>query len=118
MELLTKLFTSGDSLLQLFANDIGMLIEFLFIMTFVVSVITEITKSFSFLSKVPTDAYVLVLSMILTVLYYVIYNTIYSLTITWYELIIFIIIGFFVAYVAMYGWSKLSDIYNRLQPKQ
>jgi len=33
----------------------------------------------------------------------------------WYMIAASIIAGFFVAFVAMFGWDKMSEIYNRVK---
>lgn len=86
------------------------------ILVFLVSVITEVTKKLPFLNKIPTDIEVFVLSIVLTMITAFIVAGYKAVPITWYFILAAIIAGFFVAFVAMYGWTKLYDLWQRFQP--
>ena len=85
------------------------------ILAFVVSVIIEVIKNVSFLKKIPTDLVVIVLSEVLTVLSFLAYMSYNSIAVTWYLAVGSFIAGFFVAFVAMYGWDKITELYNRFK---
>ena len=85
------------------------------ILAFVVSVIIEVIKNVSFLKNIPTDLVVIVLSEVLTVLSFLAYMSYNSIAVTWYLAVGSFIAGFFVAFVAMYGWTKLTELYNRFK---
>lgn len=85
------------------------------ILAFVVSVITEIIKEVGKLWKIPTDAVVLVLSEILTIIAFLGYNTYAARQFIWYELAAVIVAGFIVAFISMYGWEKLTTLYDRFK---
>jgi hypothetical protein len=36
-----------------------------------------------------------------------------AITILWYYIAGALVLGFFVAFVAMFGWSELTDLWNR-----
>jgi hypothetical protein len=84
-------------------------------LAFVVSVITEVTKGLPGLSKIPTDAQVFVLSITLTVVTLMAYASYAAIALYWYMIIGAVIAGIFVAFVAMYGWDKLSALYTRFK---
>lgn len=85
-------------------------------LAFVVSVITEIIKGIGVLKKIPTDIVVIILSMVLTVVAFFAYAQYAALVVTWYLIVAAIIGGFFVAFIAMYGWSKLKELWTRFNP--
>ena len=85
------------------------------ILAFVVSVIIEVIKNVSFLKNIPTDLVVIVLSEVLTVLSFLAYMSYNSIAVTWYLAVGAFIAGFFVAFVAMYGWDKITELYNRFK---
>lgn len=85
-------------------------------LAFVVSVITEVIKGIGVLKKIPTDIVVIVLSMILTVVAFFAYAQYTSLVVAWYLVVAAIICGFFVAFIAMYGWDKINELWNRFNP--
>ena len=83
------------------------------ILAFFVSVITQVFKGVGILSKIPTDALVFVLSIGITVTAFVAYMQYIQTSILWYMILAAIIAGFIVAFVAMYGWEKLSELWKR-----
>ena len=80
---------------------------------FMVSIITQVFKGVGVLSKVPTDILVFVLSIGLTVIAFVAYMQYIHQIIVWYMIIAAIMAGFIVAFVAMYGWEKFSELWKR-----
>lgn len=82
----------------------------------VVSVITEVIKGIGVMKKVPTDIVVIVLSMVLTVVAFFAYAQYAALAVVWYWVVAALICGFFVAFIAMYGWSKLNELWTRFNP--
>ena len=79
------------------------------VLAFCVSVITEVFKGVGLLAKIPTDALVLVLSLALTITAFIAYMQYVQQAILWYMILAAIMAGFLVAFVAMYGWEKLTD---------
>ncbi len=82
-------------------------------LAFIVSIITQVFKGVSVLSKVPTDILVFVLSIGLTVIAFVAYMQYIQQAIVWYMIVAAIMAGFIVAFVAMYGWEKFSELWKR-----
>lgn len=82
-------------------------------LAFMVSIITQVFKGVGVLSKVPTDILVFVLSIGLTVIAFVAYMQYIQQIIVWYMIIAAIMAGFIVAFVAMYGWEKFSELWKR-----
>ena len=85
-------------------------------LAFVVSVITEVIKGIGVFKKIPTDIVVIILSMVLTVVAFFAYAQYAALVVTWYLIVAVLIGGFFVAFIAMYGWSKLKELWTRFNP--
>ena len=85
------------------------------ILAFVVSVIVEVTKNLPGFKVIPTDLEVIVLAIVLTLVAFFAYMSYANLAITWYFVVGAIIAGFFVAFIAMYGWSKLTELYSRFK---
>ena len=75
--------------------------------------ITQVFKGVGVLSKLPTDILVLVLSIGITVTAFMAYMQYIQQVIIWYMIIAAILAGFIVAFVAMYGWEKLSELWKR-----
>ena len=85
------------------------------ILAFIVSVIVEVTKNITWLKSVPTDAEVLILAIVITLAAFFAYVSYANIVITWYLIVGAAIGGFFVAFIAMYGWTKLSELYKRFK---
>lgn len=85
-------------------------------LAFVVSVITEVIKGIGVFKKIPTDIVVITLSMVLTVVAFFAYAQYAALVVTWYLIVAALIGGFFVAFITMYGWSKLKELWTRFNP--
>ena len=83
-------------------------------LSFCVSVITQVFKGVGFLSKIPTDMLVFILSIGITVAAFVAYMQYINMTILWYMILAAIMAGFIVAFIAMYGWEKLTDLWKRM----
>lgn len=82
-------------------------------LAFVVSMIVEVIKNIPGLKQLPTDLVVLVLSIVLCVVAFLAYSSYIGMAITWYLIAGTIIAGFFVAFIAMYGWDKLKTLWER-----
>ena len=85
------------------------------IIAFVISVITEVTKKLPFLNKIPTDIEVIVLAIFFSVVAFIVYAQYASIVITWYMIGGAVVAGFFVAFVAMFGWDKLYTLWQRFK---
>lgn len=79
-----------------------------------VNVITEVVKSFyNFKETQNVNIFVTVLSIILTVITLTVTCYLQGVTLAWYLFIAFIIVGFMVAYAAMFGYDKLLKYFDR-----
>ena len=90
------------------------LIAIIGILAFIVSVITQVIKEMPFITNIPTALLVITLSVSMTPATYIAYAQYSYMQIHWYMIAASIIAGFFVAFVAMFGWEKISDIYSRM----
>lgn len=82
---------------------------------FVVSVIVEVTKNLPWLKDIPTDLEVIGLSILLTMVSFFAYMSYSKLPVTWYLIVGAIVASFFVAFISMYGWDKLTTLYDRFK---
>lgn len=102
-------------LLNSLTNNIVILLTIVGMLAFLVSVITEVTKNIGLMARIPTDFQVIVLSIILCLVSYFTYVSYFRLLIEWYLVVASIIFAFIVAFVAMYGWDKLTTLYTRFK---
>lgn len=99
--------------MELAITSITQLVAIIGVLAFLVSVITQVFKGVSILSKIPTDILVFVLSIGITVVAFVAYMQYIQQAILWYMVLAAIIAGFIVAFVSMYGWEKFSELWKR-----
>lgn len=89
------------------------------VMAFMVSVVTQVIKSWPGLEKLPTSAVVIVLSLVLCPLVMVALCSWKQVEIVWYMIVACMITAFVVALVSMGGWEKINDIWQRTRyPKK
>lgn len=99
--------------MEILLTNMTILLGVIGILAFVVSVVVQVFKGVSVLKKIPTDILVFVLSIGLTVTAFVAYMQYVQQTILWYMIIAAILAGLLVAFVAMYGWEKVSELWKR-----
>lgn len=101
------------NILETLTSNIMIILAVIGAIAFIVSVITQVIKGVGVFAKIPTDGLVLVLSIGITVAAFVAYMQYLHMTILWYMILAAIMAGFVVAFVAMYGWEKLSELWKR-----
>ena len=83
------------------------------VMAFLVSAVTQVIKSWPGLDKLPTSAVVIVLSLVLCPACFVALMYWAGRPIEWYMIFACMIAAFIVALVAMGGWERVSEIWQR-----
>lgn len=98
-----------------FKVDVSQIVVFLGVMAFIVSVITEALKKWTwFDEKVPTALTVLFLSLILCPVCLLGLGAYYGMVITWFMVFASFIAAFIVALVSMDGWERVTDLAGKL----
>lgn len=98
-----------------YATIISQVLLIVAVLTAFVNIITEVVKkTFDWCSTSKViNVFVLLLSEILTVAVFLAYWQIKEMLITWYIVTAFIVIGFMVAYAAMFGYDKLLKYFEK-----
>lgn len=104
--------------MEMILSNMTVLVGVIGVLAFAVSLITQVFKGVGAFAKIPTDLFVLVLSIGITVTAFVAYMQYIQQVILWYLIIAAILAGFVVAFVAMYGWEKLSELWKRFYKGQ
>ncbi len=103
-------------------NEIMQYVSYLMIaigaMAFLVSAITQVIKSWPGLDRLPTSAVVIVLSLVICPAAFVALMAWQSRPITWWMVFACFLAAFIVALVAMDGWERLKEIWDRTGYKQ
>lgn len=104
--------------------DINMIMQYvtyglilLGVLAFVVSLIVQVIKEMPGVSKLPTSAVALVVSMIICPVTLVVLCGYFDIVITWYYVFAAFIAAFIVYLVATGGWEKVKDIWERTKYK-
>jgi divalent metal cation (Fe/Co/Zn/Cd) transporter len=78
-----------------------------------VNIVTQVMKNV-LPEKLPTSLLAIVLSLVLTIVAFVAYCQYAAIVIVWYYIVGAIVVGFMVAYAAMFGFDKLKEILQGL----
>lgn len=108
-----------ESILQTLTGQYAQMLAYalaaLALAAFTVSVITEVTKDAGFLRRIPTALQVIILSVIICQLAYFVYVSLTHQQLVWYGPVIALILAFYVAFLAMYGWERLTELWVRFK---
>ena len=85
-------------------------------LAFFVSIITQLTKEFV-IKAIPTKLYVLILSVVTTMLSVLCYFSYKSVEIKLYLVVGSFALGFIVAFIAVYGWEEFKELKDRFMKK-
>ena len=98
-------------------NEIMQYVSYLLIaigaMAFIVSIITQVIKTWPKLDTLPTSAVVIVLSLVLCPAAFIAMMSWLNHPIEWYMIFACFLAAFVVALVAMDGWERLKEIWDR-----
>ena len=83
------------------------------VISVLVSIFVEITKQIPGIKKVPTDIYCLIVSIIFTILAYILYCNLENISIEPTMLILCCGLALLITEVATYGWTKLDELIKR-----
>lgn len=89
--------------------DMSVIITIIGVLVALTNVIVEVAKKVTW-DKLPTNILALIVAVALTLAAGFAYCQINAVAITWYIVVSFVVIGFMVAYAAMFGFDKLREI--------
>lgn len=91
--------------------DSGTLLMIVGALVAVTNIITEVLKKLTW-DKIPTNILVVIIAEALTLASAMAFAQIKGLTVPWYHTTAAVVVGFFVAYAAMFGFDKLKEVLN------
>lgn len=98
------------------ADIVSQLFVVVGVLVALVNIITEVAKKlYKFKEAGTINIFVTAISILLTMLTFVAYWQIKGLSFTWYLYVTFVIIGFMVAYAAMFGFDKLIAYFKNIK---
>lgn len=97
-------------------DNISIILVIVSVLTILVNIITEVVKTaFEMKNTKDINLFVTIISVMLTTLVLLSYCQIKSIAITWYIALACIIVGFMVAYAAMFGYDKLLSYFKDIK---
>lgn len=91
--------------------DISVLITVLGVLVALTNIIVEVLKKVTY-DKLPTNVMAVLVAVVLTILAGLALFQIKGIAVTWYLILALVVLGFMVAYAAMFGFDKLKEIMN------
>ena len=82
-------------------------------LAFLVEVIVQMTKELPGIVKMPTKLYVIIVSVVICVLSLFVFGAWQAIAVLWHYVVLAVIGGFVVAYISMYGWDTVKELYDR-----
>lgn len=92
------------------------LVSIIGVFAFFLSIVVQLTKDFV-PKKIPTKLYVLVLSLVITVVGVLCYLQYTGVDIKLYHIVGSVVLSFIIAFISMYGWEELNELKNRFVKK-
>lgn len=99
-------------------EKISLLLIAVAIICTVITVITQFTKELGFLKKIPTSLQVLITSIIVCEVFLFGVLSYYNIVFVWYYPVAILFVAFLIAYICMFGWEKLIEMFKRFWKKE
>jgi len=88
--------------------NVSTLLTVVGVLVVLVNIIVQVLKKVTW-EKLPTNILAMVISMVVTIAAFFAYCQIKAITVTWYMVLAAVVVGFMVAYAAMFGFDKLRE---------
>lgn len=93
--------------------NLSVILSIVGVLVVLTNIIVQVLKKLTW-GKMPTNILVVIISMALTLLSFFAYCEIEAVTIVWYMIVAAVVLGFLVAYAAMFGFDKLKEVLTQL----
>lgn len=97
--------------------DWSVVLSIVGVLVVVTNIIVQVLKKLTW-DKLPTNILATLVAMVLTLAAFFAYCQIKALSVVWYMVVAAVIVGFFVAYAAMFGFDKLKEAIAQLESKK
>lgn len=94
--------------------DIAVLISIIGVLVTLTNIITEVLKKLIW-DRLPTNILAIAIAMVLTLVAFFGWTSYAGISIVWYYVAAAVVVGFLVAYAAMFGFDKLKEVLAKLQ---
>ena len=96
------------------ATYVTMVLTIVGVLVVLVNIITEVLKKVLW-DKLPTNILAVCVGMVLTMIAFFAWTAITGTPILWYYVVGAVVLGFLVAYAAMFGFDKLKEVLEKLK---
>ncbi len=93
--------------------NLSVILSIIGVLVVLTNIIVQVVKKVTW-GKLPTNILAVIVSMALTLLAFFAYCQIKSITVVWYMIVAAVVLGFLVAYAAMFGFDKLKEALTEL----
>ena len=97
--------------------DLSVILSIVGVLVVLTNIVVQVLKKLTW-DKLPTNALVVVIAMVLTLAAFFAYCQIKSIAVVWYMVVAAVVLGFMVAYAAMFGFDKLKEALAQFGDKQ
>lgn len=97
--------------------DWSLILSIVGVLVVITNIIVQVLKKLTW-DKLPTNILATLVALLLTLAVFFAYCQIKSITVVWYMVAAAVVLGFFVAYAAMFGFDKLKEAIMQLQKKE
>lgn len=98
----------------MFNIDFAILLSIIGVLVALTNIVTEVLKKVLW-DRLPTNILAIAVAMALTLVAFFAYASYAGIPILWYYIFAAVVIGFMVAYAAMFGFDKLKEILEKLK---
>ena len=97
--------------------DWSIILSIVGILVVVTNIVVQVLKKLTW-DKLPTNILATIVAMVLTLAAFFAYCQIKAVPVVWYMVAAAVVLGFFVAYAAMFGFDKLREAIMQLKSKK
>lgn len=88
--------------------NLSVILSIIGVLVVLTNIIVQVVKKVTW-EKLPTNILAIIVSMALTLVAFFAYCQIKVIAVVWYMVVAAVVLGFLVAYVAMFGFDKLKE---------
>lgn len=97
--------------------DWSVILTIVGVLVVITNIMVQVLKRVTW-DKLPTNILAVIISMSLTLAAFFAYCQIKSVAVVWYMVVAAVVLGFFVAYAAMFGFDKLKETITQMGSKK
>ena len=93
--------------------NLSVILSIIGVLVVLTNIIVQVVKKVTW-GKLPTNILAVIVSMALTLVAFFAYCQIKAIVVVWYMVVAAVVLGFLVAYAAMFGFDKLKEALTEL----